>query len=153
MLLVWPCYLFTQREWLIIIETACKKKKKKLPAIWETRVQSLGGKDPLEKGIATQFSILAWRIPWREEPGGLQFMGLQRVRHDWVTNTFIYHHQQSQSVLYKFTSDLEKCQNKHTQEYWPHINIGKNSIYLPNLLKSVSSNAISKSGGGGMSLF
>ena len=44
---------------------------KNLPAIQETRVQSLGQKDPLEKGMATHFSILAWRIPWAEEPGGL----------------------------------------------------------------------------------
>ena len=53
----------------------------------ETRVQPLGQEDPLEKEIATHSSILAWRIPWTEEPGGLQSMGLQRVRHDWVTNT------------------------------------------------------------------
>ena len=53
----------------------------------ETWVQSLGWEDPLEKGKATHSSILAWRIPWREEPGGLQSLGSQRVRHDWVTNT------------------------------------------------------------------
>ena len=45
-------------------------------------VRSLGQEDPLEKGMATQSSILAWRIPWTEEPGGLQSMGLQRVRHN-----------------------------------------------------------------------
>ena len=53
------------------------------PAIQETQVQSLGWEDPLEKGMATHSSILAWRIPWTEEPGGLQSMGLQRIRHDW----------------------------------------------------------------------
>ena len=53
-----------------------------LPAT-ETWVQSLGWKEPLEKGVATQFSILAWRIPWTEEPGELQSMEWQR--HDWVT--------------------------------------------------------------------
>ena len=52
-----------------------------------TQVWSLGQEVPLEKGMATHSSILAWRIPWREEPGGLQSMGLQRVGHDWVTNT------------------------------------------------------------------
>ena len=62
---------------------------KNLPAIWETWVQSLGQEDPLEKEMATHSSILAWRIPWIEEPGGLQFMGSQRVRHNWATNTFI----------------------------------------------------------------
>ena len=51
----------------------------------ETQNQSLGGEDPLEKEMATHSSILAWRIPWAEEPGGLQSMGLQRVRHDWAT--------------------------------------------------------------------
>ena len=51
----------------------------------ETRVLSLGWKDPLEKGMATHSSILAWRIPQTEEPGGLQSLGSQRVRHNWVT--------------------------------------------------------------------
>ena len=52
------------------------------PTMQETQVQSLGWEDPLEKGMATLSSILAWRIPWTEEPGGLQSMGSQRVRHD-----------------------------------------------------------------------
>ena len=52
---------------------------KNMPALWETQVQSLGRKDPLEEGMATHSSILAWRIPWTEEPGELQSMGLQRV--------------------------------------------------------------------------
>ena len=55
---------------------------KNLPAMQETQVQSLGWEDPLEKGMATHSSILAWRIPWTEEPGGLQSLSLQRVRHD-----------------------------------------------------------------------
>ena len=55
---------------------------KNLPAMQETQVQSLGREDPLEKGMATYSSILAWRIPWTEEAGGLQSMGLQRVGHD-----------------------------------------------------------------------
>ena len=48
---------------------------KRLPAMWETRVRSLGQKDPLEKEVATHSSILAWKIPWTEENGGLQSMG------------------------------------------------------------------------------
>ena len=55
---------------------------KNLPAMLETQVQSLGQEDPLEKKLATHSSILAWRIPWTEEPGGLQSLGSQRVRHD-----------------------------------------------------------------------
>ena len=52
------------------------------PAMWETQVRSLGWEDPLEKGMASHSSILAWRIPWTEELGELQSMGLQRVGHD-----------------------------------------------------------------------
>ena len=52
------------------------------PAIQETWVRSLGWEDPLEKGMTTHSGILAWRIPWTEEPGGLQFIGLQRGEHD-----------------------------------------------------------------------
>ena len=55
---------------------------KNLPAMQETQVRSLGQEDPLEKEMATHSSILAWRIPWTEEAGGLQSMGSQRVRHD-----------------------------------------------------------------------
>ena len=55
---------------------------KHLLAVQGTRVLSLGQEDPLEKGMATHYSILACRIPWSEEPGGLQSMGSQRVRHD-----------------------------------------------------------------------
>ena len=59
---------------------------KHLPTMLETRVWSLDPEDPLEKEMATHSSTLAWRIPWVEEPGGLQSMGLQRVGHNWVTS-------------------------------------------------------------------
>ena len=55
---------------------------KNLTAMWEIWVESLGWEDPLEEGMATHASLLAWRIPWTEEPGGLQSIGLQRVRHN-----------------------------------------------------------------------
>ena len=55
---------------------------KNLPAMQETQVQSLGQEDPLEKEMAIHSSILAWEIPWTEEPSGLQSMELQRVGHD-----------------------------------------------------------------------
>ena len=55
---------------------------KNLLAMQKIWVQSLGREDPLEKGMATHSSILTWEIPWTEKPGGLQTMGLQRVRHD-----------------------------------------------------------------------
>ena len=60
---------------------------KNLPAKQEMSVQSLGQEDPLEREMATHSSILAWEIPWTEEPGGLQSMGSQRVRDDLVTKS------------------------------------------------------------------
>ena len=63
---------------------------KSLPAMCEAQLQSLGWEDPLEKDLATHSSILAWRIPRTEEPGGLWSMGSQRVGHDCVTN-FHFH--------------------------------------------------------------
>ena len=62
---------------------------KHLPAMWETQVQYLGWEDPLEEGIATHSSTLAWKIPWMEEPGRLQSMGSQRVGHDGATSLIL----------------------------------------------------------------
>ena len=59
---------------------------KSLPAMRETWLQSLGREDPLEKKMATHSSILAWEVPWMEEPDWLQSMGSQRVRHDWASS-------------------------------------------------------------------
>ena len=61
-----------------------------LPATQESWVRSLGREDLLEKRMVTQSSILAWRIPWTEEPGGLQFMGSQRLGDDWEPNTLTW---------------------------------------------------------------
>ena len=58
------------------------QRVKRLPAMRETRVRSLGREDPLEKEMATHSGTLAWKIPWMEKPGRLQSMGLQRVGHD-----------------------------------------------------------------------
>ena len=63
---------------------------KNLPQVQEIWVQSLGWEDPLEKGMATHSSFLAWKIPWTEEPGGLQSVGSQRVRQSWAANTFTF---------------------------------------------------------------
>ena len=67
---------------LIQLSRSVTQLVKNLPAMRETWVQSLGWEYPLEKGIATHPSVLDWKIPWTEEPGGLQSMGLQKVRHD-----------------------------------------------------------------------
>ena len=58
------------------------QRVKRLPAMWETQVQSLGQEDPLEKEMATHSSTLAWKIPWTEGPGNLKSMDSQRVTHD-----------------------------------------------------------------------
>ena len=63
--------------------------EKNLPAMQQTWVPTLGREYPLEKGMATYSSILAWRTPWTEKPDRLSSIGSQRVRHDWVTNTLI----------------------------------------------------------------
>ena len=68
---------------MLTIETSLVAQTvKRLPTMWETWVRSLGWKDPLEKEMATHSSIFAWTVPWTEEPGGLQFIGLQRLGHD-----------------------------------------------------------------------
>ena len=64
------------------VEFPVAQAVKNPPAMKEIRVRSLGQEDPLEKGLATHSSILAWRMPWTEKPGGLQSMGSQRVGHD-----------------------------------------------------------------------
>ena len=71
--------IVSQEKWVA-------KAAKNLPAMQEMWVWSLGWEDPLEKGMATHSSILAWKIPRTEEPGRLQSMGLQRVRHNWATH-------------------------------------------------------------------
>ena len=68
------------------------QRLKRLPAMQETWVRSLGRGDPLEKEMATHSSNLAWRIPWTEELSGPQSTGLQRVRHDWATSLFTFMH-------------------------------------------------------------
>ena len=74
-------------KWIIYhYEGKVYQTVKNLPAMQETRVWSPGWEDPLEKRMATQSGILAWRIPWTEEPGRLQSMDLQRVRQDWSNN-------------------------------------------------------------------
>ena len=81
------------RMWVLANSFSCRllwvaslvvQRVKRLPAMWETWVQSLGWEDPLEKEMTTHSSTLAWKIPWMEEPGRLQSMGSQRVGHDWA---------------------------------------------------------------------
>ena len=70
--------IYTGLPWASLLD----QRLKRLPAMQETRVQSLDREDPLEKEMTTRSSILAWRIPWMEKPGRLQSTGSQRVGHD-----------------------------------------------------------------------
>ena len=75
--------LSLQFGWLLLsLSSLMAQMVKHLPAMWETWVQSLGWEDPLEKEMAMHSSMLAWKIPWTEEPGGLQSMESQRIGHD-----------------------------------------------------------------------
>ena len=80
-----PLFSFLKSLYIGVCSVA--QMVKNLPAMQETCVWSMGWEDPLEKEMAAHSCILAWRIPWTEKPGGLQSMGSQRVRHNWVTNT------------------------------------------------------------------
>ena len=77
--------------------------------MWETRVQSLGQEDLLEKEMATHSSSLAWEIPWTEEPGRLQSMGLQRVGHNWVTSLAFLAHNASAPIKLNKCNRLSHC--------------------------------------------
>ena len=86
----------------------------------EMQVQSLGREDPLEEGMATHSSILTWRIPWSEEPGGLQSMGSQRVKHDWsnLTSTLMATDLQNVgSTCWSLCGDRYKRLNKISAAY------------------------------------
>ena len=90
------------------------QRLKHLPPMWETRVQSLGREDPLEKEMATQSSILAWRIPWTEKPAGLQSTGSQRVGHDRATSL------QTLLMAQWWTSRMQ-CRRRRRPEFNPWI--------------------------------
>ena len=129
---------------------------KNLPAMWETRVRSLGQEDSLEKGMATYSIILAWRIPGTEEPGGLQSMGLQRVEHHWATTlcfqskiiknnnrsmhcilTFFLHlfNQLGPDINYLIYHCDPSENGKYSSIYWDKK---INSIYWPTFLPSTN---------------
>ena len=88
---------------------------KNLPTMQENGVQSLGWEEPLEKWMATYSSILAWKISWTEEPARLQSMGLQRVGHDWATNTF--------QTSYPFAQLIKITTTTTTKPKMEHFNL------------------------------
>ena len=106
-----------------------KKKKKNPPANAIDMGQSLGQEDPLEEEMATHSSILAWIIPWVEEPGGLQSMGSQRVGHDWVST----HTHTLRSVLWPLKKSILYTPQK--KEGGEHLNKGGRIVLLSTLLR------------------
>ena len=96
---------FTSVQWSAVPASLVAQRVKRLPAMQETRVQSLGREDPPEKEMATHSSTRAWRIPWTEEPGRLQSTGSLRVGHDWATSlSFSLQCNGLQSLLVAFMS-------------------------------------------------
>jgi len=114
---------------------------KYLPAMWKTRVWSLGLEDPLEKEMATHSCTLAWKIPWTEEPCRLQSMGSQRVGHDWATSLHFF-------TLTAPLGRLYMCYLKLLQslQLWGSLNqrVGGWTSTLPLLLQMDNSEKIHK---------
>ena len=100
---------------------------KNLPTLQEIQVQSLGQEDPLEKGMATHSSILTWRIPRTEEPGGLQSIVSQRVRHDRVTNMFTF---TVKGALLQMPSHKPKFSLAWTENDYFHLNLAWHQHFL-----------------------
>ena len=123
---------------LVLVAQAVKNP----PAVQETWVRSLGREDPLEQKMATHTSILAWRIPWTEEPGGLQSMGSQRVRYDWATNIFTWWSFTETQFTYQIVHSLKIYNSLHfsafTELYrhhqkliWEYFHTPKRNHILP----------------------
>ena len=113
---------------------------KNLPEVQETWVWSLSWEDPLEKGMATHSRILAWRIPWTEEPGGLQSIGSQRGRHDWVsTHTHVRNIKDDLTfrvgLIWEYRVVFQNMIKFYYANNWPTIivegNIGIQLVLLP----------------------
>ena len=82
----WERWISTKHKLHLPTGSLVAQTVKRLSTMQETRVRSLGWEDPMEKEMAIHSSTIAWKIPWTEEPGRLQSMGSQRVRHDWATS-------------------------------------------------------------------
>ena len=92
-------YLYFKYTYTFSRTSLVAQMVKRLSTMWETWIPSLGWEDPLEKEMAIHSSTIAWKIPWTEEPGRLQSMGLQRVGHDWATSPSPLHIFKQYAVL------------------------------------------------------
>ena len=121
-----------------LLKTLVAQTVKYLPTMWETRVQSVGREDILEKEMATHSSILAWKIPWTEKPGRLQPMGLQRVRHDWAASLWLSRHKACTEWLYihhhyEWVDDINTNMNTMIM----HSRLHMNKVCLPSHLFNI----------------
>ena len=106
---------------------------KRLPTMQETQVRSLGQEDPLEKEMATHSSILAWKIPWMEEPGGLQSMVLQRVGHDWATSLHftVLRRAEKTAVEWRMEAETRVARHKpgNVKDCWQTLKLWKKACH------------------------
>ena len=121
-------------EYLNLWASLVAQRLKRLPAMQETWVRSLGREDPLEKETATHSSILAWRIPWMEESGGLQSTGSQRVGHDWATSHTHTHHNCDCFfvflMLFNYSIYLVHFYLPHCKRFFYFTNLSRNTLDL-----------------------
>ena len=119
-LYLWGCKELDMTEWLSLTSQMVRN----LPAMQKIRVQSLGQKDPPRKGMATHSSILAWRIPWTEETGGLQSLGPHRIRHNWVTHTHTHTHRGIINFYHWFWTTFGRTRLSHLLEQFTFWSLG-----------------------------
>ena len=105
-----------------------------LSTMWETQVRALGWEDPLEKETAIHSSTIAWKIPWTEEPGRLQSMGPQRVRHDWATSLSLSTFLKWQN--YRNEEPVSGCQGMRRELRWDRSGCGCKGA-IPGILVAV----------------
>ena len=128
----------SSHNWFNSKQTVAQRLKR-LPGMLETRVRSLGRLDPLKKEIATHSSTPAWRIPWTEEPGRLQTMRLQRVRHNWATffSFFFFLLSSYASITAYFNSvySLPLLLSLLDVSYVKYHNVLQKIVHMPLILK------------------
>ena len=119
-LLLYQVFKKDNIRWCLYVNIIQVLLVKNLPAMQESQVRSLVWEDPMEKAMTTHSSILAWRIPWTEEPGGLQSMESQRVRHNWSDLADMQDanvHENIDETWEIVTGQIRKCLAFHSEEF------------------------------------
>ena len=126
-------YFVLKINLLLLAQESFLQMVKNPPAMQETWVRSLGHEDPLEEGKAVHSSILAWRIPWTEESGGLQSMGSQRVGHNWVTNILAQHNCVCFCIIYSYNTRKQGGLKQIFLQYDRQYYYRRKSLFFINL--------------------